>query len=289
MEDSDNQLNYSLNRHSCRICLEDDLAENMTHPCKCKGTTKYVHKHCLNEWRTTSTNRANFHRCEMCHYTYDISNNNIVVDSYCTKFLRFISNGFMVFYMMYSMLIFIIGNISLSIDTDLILYKYFIGNITEDTSFIQPFYYLFSGFCIFLLQLLLIAKWFIGATNRRLYCKLYNSNKLLILNSVGVMIISGFLFGWLLAILFLELISLRLFQIHFSSIDQLYTVNTSDIDNYIEPFDNIIDIPIVEGGYSVPETVELNINDEVNLIDTVENKDIENSYTEMKYIDTNDI
>ena len=33
----------------CRICLENDVLNNLIAPCECKGTQKYVHKKCLEE------------------------------------------------------------------------------------------------------------------------------------------------------------------------------------------------------------------------------------------------
>lgn len=34
----------------CRICLESD-GRDFIAPCKCKGTSKYVHRECLDHWR----------------------------------------------------------------------------------------------------------------------------------------------------------------------------------------------------------------------------------------------
>ncbi|VAI04920.1 unnamed protein product [Triticum turgidum subsp. durum] len=34
----------------CRICLETD-GRDFIAPCKCKGTSKYVHRDCLDHWR----------------------------------------------------------------------------------------------------------------------------------------------------------------------------------------------------------------------------------------------
>ncbi|GFZ19879.1 RING/FYVE/PHD zinc finger superfamily protein [Actinidia rufa] len=34
----------------CRICLEID-GRDFIAPCKCKGTSKYVHRECLDHWR----------------------------------------------------------------------------------------------------------------------------------------------------------------------------------------------------------------------------------------------
>ena len=104
--DDYNRLDTTLGSHSCRICLEEDDVDNMIYPCKCKGTTKYVHKHCLNEWRTTSENRDNFKRCEMCHYEYKIINEPLN-ESFCSKILRYLSSQFFAFYLFYSMSVFL--------------------------------------------------------------------------------------------------------------------------------------------------------------------------------------
>ena len=55
---------------SCRICLEEDTISNMTQPCRCSGSSKYVHVKCLDEWRATSNNPEAFNRCFTCNYTY---------------------------------------------------------------------------------------------------------------------------------------------------------------------------------------------------------------------------
>nr|GMC73026.1 E3 ubiquitin-protein ligase MARCH8 [Ipomoea batatas] len=36
----------------CRICLDTE-GEDLIAPCRCKGTQKYVHRSCLDNWRST--------------------------------------------------------------------------------------------------------------------------------------------------------------------------------------------------------------------------------------------
>jgi hypothetical protein len=48
----------------CRICLEEN--EPFISPCRCRGTTQYVHQHCMERW--LSTNKRT--QCEVCHYTF---------------------------------------------------------------------------------------------------------------------------------------------------------------------------------------------------------------------------
>ncbi|KAI8874885.1 hypothetical protein K501DRAFT_203770 [Backusella circina FSU 941] len=35
----------------CKICLEKDFNSNLISPCLCKGSIKYIHPHCLADWR----------------------------------------------------------------------------------------------------------------------------------------------------------------------------------------------------------------------------------------------
>lgn len=65
----------------CRYCLSDDNNSDLVSPCRCDGTTKYVHKKCLNEWFAKKNNRIIIpgafhqfeHACEICHTPYKIT------------------------------------------------------------------------------------------------------------------------------------------------------------------------------------------------------------------------
>uniref|UniRef100_A0A803KXJ1 RING-CH-type domain-containing protein n=1 Tax=Chenopodium quinoa TaxID=63459 RepID=A0A803KXJ1_CHEQI len=52
----------------CRICLETDGRDFIT-PCKCKGTSKYVHRECLDQWRAVKEGFA-FAHCTTCKAPY---------------------------------------------------------------------------------------------------------------------------------------------------------------------------------------------------------------------------
>lgn len=57
----------------CRICLED--SSNKTDfivPCLCSGSAKYVHRKCLDEWRSQNPDGENFKTCNTCKYNYEI-------------------------------------------------------------------------------------------------------------------------------------------------------------------------------------------------------------------------
>lgn len=64
---------------NCRYCLSEEDENDMTSPCKCKGTNKYVHKKCLINWFKTKNKQfiipGLFKQytffCELCNTMYE--------------------------------------------------------------------------------------------------------------------------------------------------------------------------------------------------------------------------
>ena len=54
----------------CRICFEDGAEIS---PCACKGTSRYVHIRCLEQWRQTSTNPEAYRTCMECRTDYAVT------------------------------------------------------------------------------------------------------------------------------------------------------------------------------------------------------------------------
>ncbi|CAL9730105.1 ERAD-associated E3 ubiquitin-protein ligase DOA10 [Monosporozyma unispora] len=60
---------------TCRICRGEATIENpLFHPCKCKGSIKYLHEPCLLEWisaRNLDVNKpGSVIKCDICHYPF---------------------------------------------------------------------------------------------------------------------------------------------------------------------------------------------------------------------------
>ena len=59
----------------CRICFSPyDDNEDFIAPCRCNGTSKWVHRKCLNKWRAEDCNDS-FKKCSICNFTYEIEDN----------------------------------------------------------------------------------------------------------------------------------------------------------------------------------------------------------------------
>lgn len=64
-------LTSSIGGSNCRICLDNGMNPLMQ-PCKCIGTTKFVHEICLKEWIITKYTNIDGAQCEICQYKYTI-------------------------------------------------------------------------------------------------------------------------------------------------------------------------------------------------------------------------
>ena len=55
----------------CRICFDIETEKNkFISPCRCSGTSKYVHKKCLNKWRKVNIGKEAYNRCMECREDY---------------------------------------------------------------------------------------------------------------------------------------------------------------------------------------------------------------------------
>jgi len=59
---------------TCRICFETETADSqdaqnpLICPCHCSGSSKYVHRQCLQQWRATNHRADAYYQCEVCKY-----------------------------------------------------------------------------------------------------------------------------------------------------------------------------------------------------------------------------
>ncbi|KID80473.1 uncharacterized protein G6M90_00g008990 [Metarhizium brunneum] len=67
---------FGVSTRSSRPVYESDDPElgRLLSPCKCKGSSKYVHEGCLDAWRLTNpTATRNFWQCPTCKFTYRLA------------------------------------------------------------------------------------------------------------------------------------------------------------------------------------------------------------------------
>ncbi|XP_062109920.1 uncharacterized protein LOC133821789 isoform X2 [Humulus lupulus] len=73
----DNCQLVNADQPQCRICLDSE-GEDLIAPCHCKGTQKFVHRSCLDNWRSTKEGFA-FAHCTECRAMF-LLRANVPVD-----------------------------------------------------------------------------------------------------------------------------------------------------------------------------------------------------------------
>jgi len=55
---------------TCRLCWGEEDEGPLVQPCACRGSQKWIHKHCLEKWRRTSPREDAAYRCGECKDEY---------------------------------------------------------------------------------------------------------------------------------------------------------------------------------------------------------------------------
>ena len=55
---------------TCRLCWGGEDDGPLVQPCACRGTAKWAHNHCVEEWRRTSPKYDAAYRCGQCMDEY---------------------------------------------------------------------------------------------------------------------------------------------------------------------------------------------------------------------------
>lgn len=260
--------NTLLEEKQCRICLEDDNPNDMINPCLCKGTQKYVHRECLNQWRSVNVNPKAFTHCTVCNYEYK----TITIDSGNIKFLekinKFLVKNFFTFLFLNQVIIFFFSFFMLILDVNNNI-KYLIIKCDNVTSYPYSFnsdyqciinYYILSIIIYFsTLVIAFICNIFYNK-NKKLYFEYYKGFNYF--NFFGMIIVSIITFIiWLpLGIFFFTLALQSILKFHYDTIDKKIKAKNITILNY-EPED--IEIKNIE--INTISDVKLSIEDESNV------------------------
>ena len=54
----------------CRLCYGGEEDSPLVQPCACNGSMKWIHEHCLEQWRRTSTREDAAYCCGECRDYY---------------------------------------------------------------------------------------------------------------------------------------------------------------------------------------------------------------------------
>jgi len=72
----------------CRICLE--TGGDLIAPCCCSGSSKWIHRKCLNQWRASRQNPRSLTNCCECGFAYVLDLHRIINDEGAARQRRFV-------------------------------------------------------------------------------------------------------------------------------------------------------------------------------------------------------
>jgi hypothetical protein len=86
-------MDINLNIKECKFCLEQSEQDLMISPCDCKGTVKYVHIKCLENYHIQNEHKND--KCGMCNYIYNYTTetNYELIFKLFKKYLIIITNN----------------------------------------------------------------------------------------------------------------------------------------------------------------------------------------------------
>ncbi|KAG9139843.1 hypothetical protein Leryth_024543 [Lithospermum erythrorhizon] len=154
----------------CRICLEHD-AENddeLISPCMCKGTQQFVHRSCLDHWRSVKEGFA-FSHCTTCKAQFHLRIAEIEDNSWRkVKFRLFVARDVFLVFLAVQTVVAVIAAIAYLLDKDGSFRNSF--NDSWDRILSKhpiPFYYCIGVVCFFVL---------LGFFGLILHCSSLNGN-----------------------------------------------------------------------------------------------------------------
>lgn len=216
--------------YTCRICLEDDQSHGLIYPCKCTGTSKYVHKKCLNEWRMITNNKDNQYKCEICNYRYVIipsrDNQNCFIKTvFSTNCVYFCMNILALMFYFVFKFIDPRHKIAQAFVPDLV-------NLNEED--INIVYLIFSlGVSIALLGLYILSG-MLTIRNPKLYCKLYYENTKMLSIFLCLITTNIIIKFYNVAIILIEYLIYNVSILHLQSVMKVRVSNNNEINNYDE-------------------------------------------------------
>jgi len=150
----------------CRICFDSANSEDMISPCLCRGSSKYVHRECLNFWFKLSENPHARSNCQECQFNYY---KTIPVKIPMNNFIVFVANYRFITFIVYQLLILILYYI---------LEQFYHFEFILDNNFFYINNYFISGCIWIILGLIFNTVIIFQVKQRKQYFKYYNNENL---------------------------------------------------------------------------------------------------------------
>lgn len=210
----------------CRICFESTNQEDMLHPCLCKGTSKYIHRNCLNQWRSLSTNPTASTHCTECKFEYRTQEFLPIEKQNCKKLGTFMAENTFIFFILNNLIIILFSYLIQAMDTKKKIRNLIAHNDTIGYYSWSLIFYTFSIIISFLVA-------FLTVKNKCLYINYYREKITLSKFMIAFIVIFISIFIDPLLTSLITTIFIQIFiKWHFDSIARINAANDQTILNY---------------------------------------------------------
>ena len=166
----------------CRICFESTNTENnpLIVPCNCNGSSRYIHRICLETWREANVNNDAYITCRECLYKYNIEFTHSPEEFICRSQTLFHFSRYGV-WMSINAWIFLMGLFIRTIDkfipygsieilpTNYTNKKTLKKMLEEDSLLEILYYYAWLVFCFTIISYILLAIYITNKQKRKLF------------------------------------------------------------------------------------------------------------------------
>jgi len=241
-------MNNSLIINQCRICYDDIDESELFSPCRCNGTSKYVHRECLYEWINKCENVEAKSKCMECNFTYkNVKKNN----SKCYSIADFITKIFSAMYIVILLYNSLFGYMLYQIDDSMTIFSDSKNITIENNSLNLPIknsinctIYLYWGclsnlFIFGTFVIINICYYYIKYKNI-LYIEYQYKNVLNLLSAIIIFIFSYLLISPIFCIIMLIIMIHYHIMNYCDYIKFLYYDNNNNILDYNQEYDNYV-------------------------------------------------
>ena len=205
----------------CRICFDSANSEDMISPCLCRGSSKYVHRECLNDWFELSENPHARSNCQECQFNYY---KTVPVKIPMNNFIVFVANYRFITFIVYQLLILLLYYI---------LEQFYHFEFILDNSFFYINNYFISG-CIWLFFGLIFNMILICQVKERgKYFKFYDNESISVVLCLSLVLGLSFYFIPIFSIVFASGLIIQLVKNHHDAIKEMIS-NSSEIVSFTD-------------------------------------------------------
>jgi hypothetical protein len=216
----------------CRVCFGTENQDDFINPCKCSGTSKWIHKECLAQWRSLTSNPTAYTHCMECQTEYIFSAENEEVKLCEDTCLCLIKNIFP-FILLNEFCIFMLSCFVILADKGSESIKALFDNDGEYSTYAP--YFMFGSLIYSGIALLLFSYHFYFIKNKKLYLKYYCE-----LGHKKISLAIGFIIIFYIFDIFLGMITLSFalslfIRYHYLALDKINRTNNQIILPYENP------------------------------------------------------